>query len=1348
MPPMVLLMELLGDSPGMVALREKVARLLQNPSKGRRLPPVLIQGETGTGKTILARSIHRASARRDGPFIDLNASAIPEGLAEDQLFGHERGAFSGANEARPGLFQLAHEGTLFLDEIGLMSANLQPILLNVIEDKTVRRLSGKRSEPVDVWVIAASNEDLAAAARARRFREDLYFRLARVTLRVPPLRERGNDILLLAEHFLERACREHGLPLRRLDPEARGALLAHDWPGNVRELDNVMERAALFAETEVITARALELPSTHQAVSEAEPLVVRPEPNRPDRECIREAWRVTNGNLSRTAAKLRIPRNTLRYQLRQLGLLPDAAGRPVAREAPTPAPAGEEPGGAATTWEPRRLALLRVALSAPPRDQLLLAGHWIDMAVGKVEVFGGRVQERTSTGLIAAFGLEPVEDAVPRAAHAAMALARATERARAEGQDVGVALAVDVRRVQVAFGTGAPALDPHAKQEAWARLEALGACAATDAVVVSESARSFLERRFELASVDVPASARHRVYRLVGHGRPGLGPGRRVSTFVGRHHNVALLRDHLAAVSRGQGHAVGIVGDVGIGKSRLLDEFRRSLAGQEVIYREGACLSDASAIPYVPVLAILRQSCDIGDSDSADTITTSLRQRLESLDMNVEESAPYLFQLFGLREGTERLAQLTSETIRVRTLEVLRQMILGASARRPLVVVVEDLHWVDKASEEVFASVATGLPGVPVLFLSTYRPGFRPPWIDRSFATQMALSPLSAEDSLTMLRSVLQEEVPESVTRIMLDRAEGNPFFLEEIYRAVEGHGSSGTMPAVPDTIEEVLLARIERLPEGPRSVLQSAAVLGREFAWRLLETVWRGSGALEAHVAVLTDLEFLYQRTGGRERAYVFKHSLTQQVAYTSLPPARRRELHVAAGRALEGLFADRLEEAYDRLAYHYSNTEDAAKAVDYLNGLAGKAARGGAHGEAVHAWNEALRHVERLAPDVRDRRRLEILLSLSGSLLPLGRIAEVGALLLPERDRLENLRDPALAAHYYFVLGRMYMLGNHALVVDYARRAIAEAERCGDDATMGGAYGMLALSCALSGQAAQGIDCGQRAVVLLEKTKNQWSLSYAYWALGLCYSQIGRFQDALSAEQRSLLIAQAIGDAGLEVSATWARGIVHVAMAEWDEGIADCLRAVHVARDALYRAIATAFLGFAYMERGDAEPAIAALEQAIPLVHRFGLRAYEGWFTAFLAEAHRLAGHLERAEALSVSACQIATEANFPVAVGWAQLSLGRTAAARSDLPAAATRLDEALTTFTTTHSHYECARTHMDLAAVGWAHGDGDAARRHLATARGLFQELGVPRYGERVERLAADWGISLEGGRLSS
>src|SRR4029453_7881490 len=204
-------------------------------------------------------------------FIDVNCAAIPETLLEAEMFGVERGAFTDARQSRPGLFQLAHRGTIFLDEIALLPEALQAKLLKVIEERQVRRLGGTRSDPVDVWIVVATNEDLAAATTSRRFRADLYHRLAVVTLSLPALRDRRDDVLLLAEHFLDRACADYGIPRKTLTPPAQAALRSYAWPGNVRELANLMERVVLLAEDVEVTPAMLDLTATPPEEQESAP---------------------------------------------------------------------------------------------------------------------------------------------------------------------------------------------------------------------------------------------------------------------------------------------------------------------------------------------------------------------------------------------------------------------------------------------------------------------------------------------------------------------------------------------------------------------------------------------------------------------------------------------------------------------------------------------------------------------------------------------------------------------------------------------------------------------------------------------------------------------------------------------------------------------------------------------------------------------------------------------------------------------------------------------------------------------------------------------------------------------
>ena len=306
--------ELVGVSGAIAAVREQVQQLLTRGQHAHRLPPILLQGETGTGKGLLARLIHRASPRRDGPFVDVGCSTIPDGLLEAELFGFERGAFTDARHAKPGLLQAAHRGTLFLDEVALLPETLQAKLLKAIEERTVRRLGSTRAESVDVQVIAASNEDLAEAARTRRFRNDLYHRLAVVTLTLPPLRERPEDVLLLAEHFLSRTCADYGLvPPRRFAADACSALQGYRWPGNVRELSNVIESAVLLAEESTITAAMLGVSArseTGAAWSRFDDRVGDLE-----REQLLGALNDTNWNVSRAAIQLGISRNRLRYRI-------------------------------------------------------------------------------------------------------------------------------------------------------------------------------------------------------------------------------------------------------------------------------------------------------------------------------------------------------------------------------------------------------------------------------------------------------------------------------------------------------------------------------------------------------------------------------------------------------------------------------------------------------------------------------------------------------------------------------------------------------------------------------------------------------------------------------------------------------------------------------------------------------------------------------------------------------------------------------------------------------------------------------------------------------------------------
>ena len=324
--------EILGESEAVQRLQTVVERLAKaTRGPGGPAPTVLLLGETGTGKGHVARALHAAAGRRDGPFIEVNCTALPENLVEAELFGHEKGAFTDARTARPGLFETADGGTVFLDEIGHISPPLQSKFLKVIEEKTVRRIGATAARTIDVQVIAATSRDLDAAVQLGEFRADLQQRLAVAVIRIPPLRERGRDAVVLARHFLTEAARRYTAGARSLSPAAEAAILAHGWPGNVRELANTMERAVLFTDAEPLSPDDLGLgpaaPSASGRVSSGpsgEVVVDLPEGGLSleavERALLLAALARSSGNQSAAARLLGLSRDTLRYRMEKFGL--------------------------------------------------------------------------------------------------------------------------------------------------------------------------------------------------------------------------------------------------------------------------------------------------------------------------------------------------------------------------------------------------------------------------------------------------------------------------------------------------------------------------------------------------------------------------------------------------------------------------------------------------------------------------------------------------------------------------------------------------------------------------------------------------------------------------------------------------------------------------------------------------------------------------------------------------------------------------------------------------------------------------------------------------------------------
>ena len=1357
MPRMKVLADLVGDSAGIRSVRETVARLLARQQEVKRLPSILIQGETGTGKGLLARMIHRAGPRPDGPFIDVNCAAIPDTLLEAEMFGFERGAFTDARRSKPGLFQAAHRGTMFLDEVGLLPEGLQAKLLKVLEERTVRRLGATRDEPIDVWVVTATNEDLRAAIGTRRFREDLYHRLAVLTVTLPPLRERGGDIPVLAEHFLTRVCGEYGVPRKDLAPDALAALHAYRWPGNVRELSNVIERAVLMSTAGDITAAALALedaPGPPPAPAAEAPVSL----DDAMRGHLTEVLTQTSWNISRTAALLGISRNTLRARMDKYGLR-EREGRPAARPRPATAPAppavaptsapaataAPAPPATARRWERRRLALLRVALVPPAGpDAALETARALETCVEKARTFGGRVEGIGPIGLVAAFGLDTAGEAADRAAHVAMAIVKAAERARREeAGDLGVRIGLHVSMVLVGLGAGPAELDMDERRDLWPLLDELVERSPLDGVTVSAAAAPLLTRRFELAPGPELAGGAP-THLLVGRERTGLGLGGGLVAFVGRRHELGLLESRLQSALRAQTQVVGIVGEAGIGKSRLIYEFRQTVGERDVDYLEAHCLSYGSAVPYLPVLDLIRACCRLAENDTPEVTTDKVRRALDDIGLDGRELAPYLLHVLGVKEEPGEFAVESHERLKTHIFDLLRQVLRRRSRRRPIVLVVEDLHWIDASSEEFFESLVDSLTGVPMLLITTYRTGHRPRWIEKSYATQITLQPLDPDEARPVVRAVLRDSpVAESLVDLILAKAEGNAFFLQELALVVRD-GDPSAPVVVPDTVQDVLFTRIDRLPPEERDLLTSAAVAGKNFPLSVVQAIVDvPADAVRRGLARLAAAEFVHETGASADVEYTFKHALTHEVAYGCVRESDRRRLHTGVLAALERLYGERNGEHLERLAHHAARAALWDKAYGYLRQAGARAYAAGAHREAVAFFEQALGALAELPGSLeRLEQAIDLRFDLRTSLLPLGEV-ERGLEYIREAEKLAaELKDPRrLGQITVYLIGQLYLMGEHERAWEAGQRAQA----------IGGTVDDLALRISTNtylGQVVHARGEYRRAaeffranadVLVGERARERFGLPqlpsvHSRTCLVWSLAELGDFAEASTRAEEGVAIAEAMDQPLSRTVAYAGRGVVWLRQGQYERAIGVLERALALTREwsiPLWFPRVASALGVAYALGGRAEDGVLLLEGAVERATAMRLVGGLSLLVGYHAEASMLDGRLDEAAAHAGRALALARDHGEHGNEARVLRIRGEIARRRGDLTAADADLGEARALSERLTMRPLVGHCHVSLARARARAGDRVGAARHLATARELFTAIDMRAWADRSD-----------------
>jgi class 3 adenylate cyclase/tetratricopeptide (TPR) repeat protein/ribosomal protein L40E len=603
-----------------------------------------------------------------------------------------------------------------------------------------------------------------------------------------------------------------------------------------------------------------------------------------------------------------------------------------------------------------------------------------EILIHKVHDYEGTVNELTGDGIMALFGAPiALEDAPQRAIRSALAIHREinkfSEQLKSEKKMPPIKMRIGIHTGPVIVGTLGNDLRVEFKAvgdtvNLASRMEGLADPGTT---YVTEDTFKLTEGFFRFESLgekkikgkEEPVKVFQVIAPSTRRTKFDVSAERGLTPFVGRERELELLLDGFQRAKLGKGQAFSIISEAGVGKSRLLYEFRKAVANEDVNFLEGKCLSYSRGVAYHPVIDILKSNFDIQEGEGDQEIREKVKNGLKIIGVDEISTLPYLLELLSVKDSGIDKIPMSPEAKKDKINEAIKRIVLKGSEMKPLILAIEDLHWMDRSSEDVVRSILESIPGTGIFLIFTYRPEFVHTWGAKSYHNQLTLHRLSNRESLEMVTQILgTKEIEKALEELFLEKTEGVPFFIEQfikslvdlkiIERKEDAYQLSKDIQklAIPSTIQDVIMARVDSLPERAKEVLQMGSVIEREFSYPLINRVTGlPEKELLSHLSVLKDSELLYERGVYPQSNYIFKHALTREVVYDSILGKRKKKLHEEIGKAIEELYKDNLGEHYEVLAEHYFLSENYLKGAEYSR-LAGKKA------EKTASLNDAITH------------------------------------------------------------------------------------------------------------------------------------------------------------------------------------------------------------------------------------------------------------------------------------------------------------------------------------------------------------------------------------------------------
>jgi predicted ATPase/class 3 adenylate cyclase len=797
--------------------------------------------------------------------------------------------------------------------------------------------------------------------------------------------------------------------------------------------------------------------------------------------------------------------------------------------------------------------------SLGPEEAYSVMDHVYEILIHKVHDYEGTVNEMTGDGIMALFGAPiALEDAPQRAIRSAMAIhremARFSDKLKREQKGIPpLKMRVGINTGPVVVGTLGNDLRVEFKAvgdtvNLASRMEELADPGTTYVTGDTFKLTEGLFRFEALGEKAVKGSEEPvTVYRAVAPStrrtRFDVSTERGLTPFVGRERELGLLLDGFQRAKAGRGQAISIMSEAGVGKSRLLYEFRKAISNENATFLEGRCLSYSRGASYHPVIDILKSNFDIHEGDGDTEIREKIKRGLKILGIDEASTLPYLLELLSVKDSGIDEIPMSPEARKDRIIEALKQIVLKGSEIRPLIMAYEDLHWIDKSSEDQLKHLLESIPGAKVVLLFTYRPEFVHTWGGKSFHSQVTLNRLSNRESLTMISHLLgTEEIDSDLEDFVLEKTEGVPLFIEEFIislkdlRIIERKDNKYHLAkniqnvAIPSTIQDVIMARVDSLPEGAKKVLQIGSVIEREFGHNLVKLVTRlPEKELLSHLSVLKDSELLYERGIYTQSTYIFKHAVIKDVSFQSLLKSTRQKYHRQIAQVIEQHFPETAEGHPEVLGHHFTEADLVEQAIPYWQNAGEIAIRRSANLEAIDHLSMALEMLKTL-PERPERmqQELELQIALGPALMAVKgyTVLEVEKAYARARELCQKLGEtPQLFAILRGLWGFYIVRGELQTAHELGKQCLALAKRAQRPALFLWTYYMLGMTLFHFGELTSARDYFEKGIALydIKKRRSQRALqdpgvaclSYtavALWLLGYPDQALKKSREALT--------------------------------------------------------------------------------------------------------------------------------------------------------------------------------------------------------------------------------------------